>query len=174
MKKQLIAASAALSALFAAPAVNAAVVDPIDLTGKTTDSFSGVIASAGAFTDVFSFTLDKASAMTSSSITSILTALGGAGDIDFTQVTFNNSIFFDVETNFAGTTDVAHISGVYLSAGSHQLTVSGFAYAPASYGGNINILPVPEPATWGLMLVGLSALGWAMRRRKPQTQISFG
>jgi hypothetical protein len=33
---------------------------------------------------------------------------------------------------------------------------------------------VPEPATWGMMIVGLGAVGYAMRRRaKVQTTVNF-
>lgn len=35
--------------------------------------------------------------------------------------------------------------------------------------GAISTLAVPEPATYGLMLLGLAAVGWAARRRMPTT-----
>ena len=33
--------------------------------------------------------------------------------------------------------------------------------------------PVPEPATWGLMLMGLGTLGWVLRRRRRQLLIAL-
>ena len=37
----------------------------------------------------------------------------------------------------------------------------------------VSVSPVPEPATWGLMLVGFGAIGYAMRRQR-KVAISFG
>jgi len=42
----------------------------------------------------------------------------------------------------------------------------GMGPAAASYAGTVNISPVPEPETWGLMLMGLPVLGYLARRRK--------
>ncbi len=33
--------------------------------------------------------------------------------------------------------------------------------------------PVPEPATWGMMLLGLGAVGYTMRSRRARTAVSF-
>jgi hypothetical protein len=35
------------------------------------------------------------------------------------------------------------------------------------------ILPVPEPTTWAMMLGGIAAVGFAMRRRPATTRVSF-
>jgi hypothetical protein len=35
------------------------------------------------------------------------------------------------------------------------------------------VAPVPEPATWAMMLVGFGAIGFAMRRRKVKTTVSY-
>ena len=32
---------------------------------------------------------------------------------------------------------------------------------------------VPEPATWAMMILGLGAVGWAMRRRRAATSVRF-
>jgi hypothetical protein len=36
----------------------------------------------------------------------------------------------------------------------------------ASYAGHLTLAPVPEPATYGMMLGGLGVLGFLARRRK--------
>lgn len=172
MNRLVLAASAALATVAMAPAANATVVDPINLSGKTTDALSGVVP-AGLFSDVFAFTLATDSTLTSSAITSILTILGGAGDLDFSSVTFDGSIPFSITNNMGGYTDLASISGVFLAAGAHTLTVSGIAHGAASYGGNINITPVPEPAAWSLMIAGIAAGGLTMRLRARKARTAF-
>jgi hypothetical protein len=39
----------------------------------------------------------------------------------------------------------------------------------AGYGGNLIAAAIPEPETYALMLAGLAAVGFAVRRRKPAT-----
>jgi hypothetical protein len=40
---------------------------------------------------------------------------------------------------------------------------------PLGYTGGVVLAPVPEPGTWGLMALGLGAVGWAARRKKAVT-----
>jgi hypothetical protein len=51
-----------------------------------------------------------------------------------------------------------------LSNGSYTLTFIG--NGSGSFGGNVSFSAVPEPATWGMMLLGFGAVGYAMRRRR--------
>ena len=46
---------------------------------------------------------------------------------------------------------------VLLGAGEHTIYLSGTLHAPGngSFGGDINIGGVPEPATWAMMLLGI-------------------
>ncbi|NUR45336.1 MAG: PEP-CTERM sorting domain-containing protein [Sphingomonas sp.] len=37
---------------------------------------------------------------------------------------------------------------------------------PVKISGFINVTPVPEPATWALMLLGFGGVGLALRRRR--------
>ena len=47
------------------------------------------------------------------------------------------------------------------------LTVTeGFGAAPAYGLVNAPVLPVPEPATWATMILGMGAIGYALRRRR--------
>jgi PEP-CTERM motif len=40
---------------------------------------------------------------------------------------------------------------------------------PLGFTGGVVLAPVPEPGTWGLMALGLGAVGWAARRKKAAT-----
>ena len=57
-----------------------------------------------------------------------------------------------------------------LTPGAHTLTYGGSttAFGPFEYQvtANINVLAVPEPETWALMLSGIGFLGWRIRRRQ--------
>jgi hypothetical protein len=84
-----------------------------------------------------------------------LSGLGGAGVI---------------ATN-AGATNSLSLFVPNLAAGSYRFAFAGTA--PANGGvatGNLTfqVVPVPEPATWGMMLIGFAGIGLAMRsRRRP-------
>jgi len=68
-----------------------------------------------------------------------------------------------------GTYDVAALSFSNLAApATYFLNVVGYTATratSASYSGNINISPVPEPEMYAMMLVGLGLLGFSARRR---------
>ena len=54
------------------------------------------------------------------------------------------------------------------------LTVAeGFGAAPAYGLTDAPVLPVPEPATWAMTILGMGAVGWAMRRGRASTRVSF-
>jgi hypothetical protein len=51
-----------------------------------------------------------------------------------------------------------------LADGSYTLTFVG--NGSGSFGGAVAFSAGPEPATWGMMLLGFGAVGFAMRRRR--------
>lgn len=56
-----------------------------------------------------------------------------------------------------------------VSGNLYDIVVAGAPMFPGtagSYGGNINISPIPEPETYAMLLVGLGLVGFTMRRRK--------
>lgn len=59
------------------------------------------------------------------------------------------------------------LAGVYLPGGTYTLHIQGTRGMNTSYQGGIAFAAVPEPATWGMMLMGFGAIGFAMRRRRP-------
>ena len=67
-----------------------------------------------------------------------------------------------------GTVDLWTIATGGIPAGSYYVQVSGVIVSntSASYAGNLNVLLVPEPQTWTMLLAGLGIAGVAARRVK--------
>ena len=66
----------------------------------------------------------------------------------------------------------------YKGVGTYEYTWSQILFYPAdtlpfSYNVTIQLGVVPEPATWGMMILGLGAVGAAMRRRR-SVRITYG
>ncbi len=88
--------------------------------------------------------------------------VGPSGNIPFTVTT-------GIPIPFSSTLiELASLGSTLLTPGTYHLFVSGTIAGPkpnASFGGQINFAPVPEPITWGLMIMGFASIGAAMRRR---------
>lgn len=74
------------------------------------------------------------------------------------------------------TVDQGQILGTKLAPGTYTLSVGGKAYGipgSAFYSGTIDYVATaaPEPATWGLMILGFGAVGFAMRRQRSRQRI---
>jgi hypothetical protein len=67
-----------------------------------------------------------------------------------------------------GSIDLWSLTATNLAAGDYYVRVSGLLVSDTSgsFGANINLAPVPEPETYGMMLAGLGVLGFLARRRK--------
>lgn len=121
---------------------------PVDPTGYTK-------------TFTFDFPLDGVGA---GSVTTNL--VGGANTI-FTSVIFNGQAF-----TLNGTGTQASLASAPVNKappGSNVLTVNfkvNDFNQIASFEGDISAMGVPEPATWGLMILGLGFAGAALRRRR--------
>ena len=158
--------------------------------------FSGPIAAtightgidAGAFTDIFQFTIPQ-TGFGSGSITTSVSALDflGETDLDIDSVVVNGLLAFTqlrtpstVSDPFGvpcavrgvdgcGANEVAFRNDVPILAGVlNTITVNGLSRGNGSYGGNLTFTPtaVPEPATWGMMLLGFAGIGWQLRRKR--------
>ena len=81
----------------------------------------------------------------------------------FTSSNFNliNSITIGATTNLAG----FDLSRVSIVDDELRLNFAGLTYNTDTVIG-LSFTPVPEPATWAMMLLGFGAVGFAMRRRK--------
>ena len=118
--------------------------------------------SAGTFTDVFTFTPSPTAPVWASGGV-INFSLFGFGDLGSITASLNNNPF----TASATEPGVFTLDPVYLGPGPLTLTISGIVTAAGgSYGGNLNVLAVPEPETYAMMLGGLGLLGFLARRRK--------
>lgn len=179
------------AAFAVAPAAHAATILPgnptgvpnayFDVSGDITSgpisaSFGRAGLGSGSFTDTFLFRIDQ-NGFGSGSITSILSGVqGGATDLDFTSVIFNNGVMDYVLNTTSGAIEQGGLSNVPVSFGTeNSLTVNYLSRGEGSYGGSLAFSPgvIPEPATWAMLLFGFGALGLVVRRRKQKTRISY-
>jgi hypothetical protein len=98
----------------------------------------------------------------------ISSILNGAGtDINFTSVMFNGVSYNILST---GISEFRNLLSQPLTAGAtNTITVTGTTAGNGAFSGTIalgSVPAVPEPATWGLMLLGFGAMGYSMRRRR--------
>ena len=173
MRSLLYAGAAAVAAFGLSATANATTFIEIDLQpdgGILTSGFGAQQVTAGAFTHTFNFTLSDAGVATGSLVTVALTAVGAAGDIDFSSATLDGSAFAFGPNGFA---ESGFLSLTNLAAGAHTITVIGSAVGGGTYTGTLNVAPVPEPATWAMMIAGIGVVGFAMRRRADRVAVSF-
>jgi opacity protein-like surface antigen len=175
MKKLLVGAALAVSMLAAAPAANAAQY--INLPAPAADgTVSGIFGNdaiaKGAFTNTFNFTFPGAG-FGGSTISSVLTGLGNATNIDFSSVKLNGVEFIIAST---GVFESRYLSDLVITGGPQQLIVQGTSGGNGSYAGTLSFAPsaaVPEPATWAMMIIGFTGAGVAIRRRRRDDSVAF-
>lgn len=145
---------------------------------------SGTYADGSSLSGSFSFddTLPAFTQFSNINIQSrgnLLDTLGGVGydgslillQFNSSSVTASTSLFFEaVRSNFqllqvTGTELIPGRSSAFdLVNGATELRTGTITQATAA---------VPEPATWAAMLMGFGAVGFAMRRRKPDIRIAY-
>lgn len=161
-------AGAACLSLMASHASAATLVFAV---GDVTSGFFGNAGvKKGAFSDTLAFNLLEGGDF-SASITSTATRLTKVGDIDFTSVVLSGvggPFSFSLSKNggATGLVDSASLN-TFLEAGAYVLTITGFSYGNAQYGGNTTVTSVvPEPAAWAMMIGGFAGVGGLMRARR--------
>ncbi|MEZ5654598.1 MAG: FxDxF family PEP-CTERM protein [Sphingobium sp.] len=127
--------------------------------------FSSTPATSGNFMDSFSFdfpTSGKVSISINSSFTGPLT------NVNFLNkgVTFNGTPLSAITS---GANELLELLNQPVAAGLQTLSVYGSAQKMGSYSGTLTFADVPEPGTWAMMILGLGAVGFAMRRRPAKT-----
>jgi len=129
-----------------------------NLTGKT-------------FEDTITFTLPSYNSL-AANVTSTIKGVQGNG-IKLTSLSLYEGGTL-VATGVASTsaTGISSLDDLLYegleSAGIYKLVVDGtfLGKGGGSYGGTVNVTPVPEPESWGLTVSGLVAVGLMVRRRR--------
>jgi hypothetical protein len=165
MKKIALAAAIAAAATIAAPAAYASPVVTFNPSTGTGVFFNSAVT-AGAIDDLFEFDY-VGTGVATADITSITFEIAEA--ITLTSVTFNDKEFSLSETVDAnGKRTTGYVFDVPVTTGTQKLVVKGNSNGNNTYTGNIRIKvsPIPEPATWALMIVGFGMVGSTLRRRR--------
>jgi hypothetical protein len=144
-------------------------VNNIDFTFGYSNS-----STTSPFSETVSWMNDLAGLYSLSLTTSAVTA-DGPTDVDISAAFVTGTdIIGQIDLNPDPTntdlTETFRLLAQQLGAGTYTLTVEGTRGEAGSYGGNVAFEAhpgdVPEPATWGLMLLGFGAIGWQLRRRR--------
>jgi hypothetical protein len=158
-------ATAALAAMIVAPAAQSAQTLVFD---RTSGTFGNANIGFGGFNDTFDIDLAQAGKI---ALTISSTRTAALNDIDFFEVSLNGWNFTTVAS---GLNEFRILNDLSLMAGRSTLIVRGRSGGNGSYAGTINFSPselsgapgVPEPATWAMMIGGMGAVGYALRRRR--------
>lgn len=160
-----------LSAVLAMSAGVAAADDfnqSVTLTGtlpNLTAGFSVSHLEDALFTDTFTFSPSVAAGSFANGTISTI-GFSNVANVDFYSVSLNGTNFV-LGPNFVVEGGVLFPTPV---SGPLVLVVTGYAGSASSYSGtlNVEVAPVPEPETYGMMLAGLGLVGFMARRRKQQ------
>ena len=186
MRKLFLAAVGAIALVGGSTAASAAVVvasgtipSPlVPLTPPTSFTIGANLSGgSGSFGPTYyTFTTTMAS-LFNGQISSIEDATG-VQNIDFTAPTLTAGgdgmgavLATFVQTSMdpdPETWAIRPANAVLLAAGTYTIDVSGnLNSSNGSYSGTFNVInPVPEPATWAMMLLGFGAMGMVIRRRR--------
>ena len=125
-------------------------------TAAFTNTFTFGAAGSAFLVNLAGYTLANATLSTS--------ALGG-NNIDFTSAVLNGTAFTLSPT---GVFEFGSAGPVSLLA-INTLTINGINTGDSAYAGTLTfaaVPSVPEPATWGMMLLGFGVMGVSLRRRR--------
>ncbi len=100
-----------------------------------------------------------------------ITLTTSSPDIDFTSAVLSGlgGPFNLIEIDDDGTSEFWRLANpITLDPGQFTMSISGNNAGAGSLGGSITIasVAVPEASTWGMMLFGFGAVGFAMRRSR--------
>ena len=123
------------------------------------------------FSDTISWMNDLAGVYSVRVVTNAFQGANGPDDVDITAAFITGTGILSPINLLAdpGNTDLRELytlADLGLTAGTFTLTVQGTRGDGSVFGGHVTADAVPEPATWGMMLLGFGALGWQLRRRR--------
>ncbi|WP_348698904.1 FxDxF family PEP-CTERM protein [Duganella fentianensis] len=135
----------------------------VAMTGGPTNwsiSFGTTHSDGQAFTDTYKFSY---SGLPGSATGAFFNIASVTGNLDFSWADINGTPL-TVVNSWPVSGSVFFVTPV---SGLITLTINGTGSGVASYAGTLDVTaPVPEPATYGMMLGGLALLGVVARRRK--------
>lgn len=173
MKKLLATTAAALLAATAAPALAVTTFTPADQVIVVTNG-SGIFGAStdelGAFSHTFTFEIPVQGNYGSSTVTTIIQ---GLRDIDFSSIKMDGLDYSQISSD--PSSETWELANVLLTSGSHSITLTGTKLGTgfSSYTGTLELGAVPEPAAWGMMLLGFGLVGSSMRSRKGKTTVVY-
>ena len=175
MKKAIASVAVAISFLTSAPSEAAEYV--FTFTGQSSISGSGTLVTSDTINGVGGYTITSISGIFNN--TAISGLLNNPNQPNFSSnatFTWDNNLFpanpFKFNRYGLGFTAGSTQYNIYDAAADGASPPNGFPYGlltnPSSGQsfGRFSITPVPEPATWAMMIVGFGIVGFAMRARR--------
>lgn len=121
---------------------------------------SGIVS--GNFEHIYTFTL-PAYLTGSASINTSAVRLKAANDLDLFSVVFNGVA---LTGTYGSLNEAVFANDVPIAAGKENtIVIKGLSRGNGSYGAQATFAPVPEPASWAMMIGGFAFVGGALRRR---------
>jgi len=179
MKKFVLAAASAAAVIAAAAPASAAVyVSNLGTISTVPQSFRpGFDISTGDVDVLITFNLAVATAVNASSFTSspppVDFASAGIFAGTFTARPTGTAIASSTNQMSINGSNFISIAPTILSAGNYTIAVRGTATGATSVGSSVSFTAVPEPATWGVMLLGFGMIGAGVRMRRRSTSVRF-
>ena len=104
--------------------------------------------------------------------------IDAATDVDFSHVYLTGPGGFSMDFANTGSDADEKLSllDLFLDANTtYTIHIEGERGTASSFQGNVNFVaaapPVPEPATWAMMMLGFGAIGWQLRRGSGRRQL---
>jgi hypothetical protein len=161
-----LAAVVAALAAFASPAQ---AVETLTITGSSGTFGNDAVTPQGEFTNTFNFSAPVGFDLANATIS---TSALGDSDVSFTSVLLNGVAF---TLTPQGMFEFGSV-GPVLVGGENTLVVNGLNMGDGAFSGTLTFAAqssVPEPATWGMMLLGFGAVGFSVRRKRvPLMQVA--